>query len=255
MDRPELRELSIDSLIIDPKLQRTLDRRRVKKIADDYDPEAVGVLTVSRRADGTYHIMDGQHRHAAARLVGVEKLMCRVFTGLSLAEEAKLFRLLNTTAKPTNIDLFKIRVVEGDPVAVDVSRIVGKHGWDVELSNSRAAFAATAAAERVYRQDPAALEKAVSTVTRAWGHGRESVDNRIVEGVGLFFVRYGNTVDIDELIDKLSRFPGGAGALIGRARGLQNIIGSKVAQSLAEVVVELYNKGRRTRALPPWRAS
>lgn len=257
METPEYRRLPISALTIDPAVQRSaIDRRRVKKMVDDFDPEGIGVITVSERSDGFLHIADGMHRVTAARIVGtVDKVMCRIFTGLSLQEEAKLFRLLNATAKPTAIDLFKVRVVEGDPVAIDVNRIVIEQGWHVDLSNSRGAFAATTAAERIYHLDPVALEKSISTVTRAWGHEREAVDNRIVEGIGLVFARYGSTVDPDDLAERLARFPGGAGALIGKARGMQNIIGGKVSKALAEVVVELYNTRRRTRALPAWRAA
>lgn len=260
MDSPEIRSISVSALTVDRAvaIQRSvIDHRRVNKIVNEYNVAALGILTVSERPDGTFHIIDGMHRHAASQIVGVEKLQCRVFTGLSRQEEAKMFRLLNNTAKPTAIDLFKVRVIEGDPIAVDVNRIVIEHGWTVELSNSRAAFAATSAAERIYRLNggPVALERAITTVTRAWGHGREAVDNRVIEGIGLVFARYGTTVDAEELTDKLARYPGGAGGLIGKARGLRDFINGAISRAMAEVVVELYNKGRRTRALPPWRAS
>lgn len=257
MDKPDLRPLAVSSLNVDPGIQRGLDRRRVSKMAEALDLDALGVVTVSHRANGTYHVVDGQHRIAAVRLAGGDsvKVMCRVFDGLSSEAEARLFRLLNNTVKPQQIDLFRIRVVEGDPVAVDIQRMIEANGWRLVFGTRPGAFVAVAAAERIYRLDPVALEKTFNVVTRAWGHAQSSVDGRVIEGIGLVLARYGTAVDVADLTDRLARYGGGAGALIGKARGLRDLRGGQICRALAEIVVDLYNARRKTRALPGWRAS
>lgn len=254
MLKPQLKQLPVSVLSVDPDLQRGQDARRVAKIEAEFDEGALGVITVSQRGTGTLHVVDGQHRVAAARLARGEdfKMPARVFTGLSTEEEARLFRLLNNTAKPTAVDLFRIRVLEGDPVAVEIDRILGKHGWRIYLQTADGFFAATAAAERVYRADPEAVEHAISTVTRAWGKDRSGADGRIFEGIGMLFARYGDLLDQQDLVDRLSR-SGTPGQLIGKARGLRELIGGTLTSALAEIVVEMYNARRRTRGLPAWR--
>jgi hypothetical protein len=257
MPKPEIRALPLSVLSIDPNVQRGLDQRRVAKIAAELNLDALGVITVSQRPDGGYFIIDGQHRTEGVRQAGhaTHKMSCRVFTGLSLAEEAALFRLLNNTAKPQYIDLFRVRTVEGEPVAVDIDRMVSRHGWKIGQGNYSGVLSAVQAFERIYLMDEASAERTLITVTRAWGHDAAGVDGRILEGIGLVYVRYQDSVAADDLTDRLARFPGGAGALLGKARGWREMHGSTVPRALAELVVEEYNRRRRTKALPPWRAS
>lgn len=254
MPQSEIRQLATEMLIVDPAIQRSLDRRRVAKMVADYDAEAVGVLTVSRRTNGSYHIVDGQHRHAAARLALGEsaELACRVFTGLSTEDEARLFRLLNNTAKPQAIDLFRVRVIEGDPAATDIDRMIRNAGWDIKIASDPHAFSAVAAADRVYKADPCALEKSITTISKAWGH--DEADGRVFEGIGLLFARYGEAIELTALAERLSVFPGGQRALLGKARGLADLMSVPVVKAVAEVVVEVYNARRKTKALPAWRS-
>jgi hypothetical protein len=257
MHEPDVYPLAISALIVDPTIQRPLDRRRVTKIADALNLDAIGVITVSRRSNGDSVIIDGQHRVEALREAGygTGAITCRVFKELTLAEEAAMFRLLNNTAKAQFIDTFRVRVIEGDPVAVDIVRMLEHHGWRIANPGAATAFMALAAFERIYRLEALAADKAIATLTRAWGHDPNAADYRIVEGLGLMHVRYGDAIEHEDLIDRLSKFGGGPGALLGKARGLRELVGSTVTRAVAEIVVELYNARRRTKALPPWRSS
>lgn len=257
MNDPELRPLTVSALVVDPRVQRSLDTRRVARIADTLNLDAIGVITVSARDNGDYAVIDGQHRTAALREAGHGngKAMCRVFAGLTLAEEAEMFRLLNNTAKPQYIDLFRVRVIEGDADAVDMARTLKRHGWKVLAGNGAGCFTAVAAFERIYNLDGEAAERTIATITRAWGRDAHNADGRLVEGIGLVYVRYGAAADSDDLIERLARFSGGSGALLGRARGLRDLVGSTVPRAVAEIVVEEYNRRRKTRALPPFRTA
>lgn len=257
MHEPDVFPLAVSTLIVDPRVQRPLDKRRVTKIAQALNFDALGVITVSRRDNSDHAIIDGQHRVEALREAGhgSSSVTCRVFKGLTLPEEAGMFRLLNNTAKPQYIDQFRVRVIEGDENAATLARMITRHGWQIAMQTGGGTFAAVAALERIYNLDDIAAEKAIVTVTRAWGHDQNASDGRIVEGIGLVHVRYRDAVETDDLIDRLSKFPGGPGALLGRARGLRDLIGSTVPRAVAEITVELYNARRRTKALPPWRAT
>ncbi len=258
MHEPDVYPIAVSALIVDPAVQRGIDKRRVHKIADGIDLDAIGVITVSIRDNGDHHIIDGQHRVEALRAAGFGQgcVTCRVFKSLSLAQEAAMFRLLNASAKVGFLDQFRVRVIEGDPVAVDISRIAERYGWTISPSGrAKSGFFAVAAMERIYLQDKVAAERAMATATRAWGHDSLGVDGRIIEGLGLVYARYGDAAEINELTERLSKFGGGPGALLGKARGLRDLIGSTVTKSVAEIVVEIYNQRRRTRPLPSWRSA
>lgn len=260
MEPRDIEYIPISRLLVDSNVQRERSEHRVTRIADNFSEDALGTVTVSRRANGSYHIIDGQHRTEAARLARGESfpMPCRVFHGLSIEAEARMFRLLNDTVKVDALPLFHVRVVEGESVAVHIAGIADENGWKIATRTSGAAgyLHCVAALERLYRRDPEALSKALATVIRAWGTEPPSGDGRLIEGIGLVYHRYGTAVDVSELVPKLAGYPGGPGKLLGAARGLRELIrGVSLIQGVAEIVVEVYNKSRRTRALPSWRSA
>lgn len=257
MHEPDVYPVAVSSLIVDHVVQRSLDRRRVSKMAEELDLDAIGVITVSIRENGDHCIIDGQHRVEALRAAGYGNgaVLCRVFKDLPLAEEAGMFRLLNNSAKVGFIDQFNVRVIEGDPVAIGVLKIIHDHGWVIRKAVTKGGFMAVAALERIYLRDKVAAERTLATITRSWGHELSGADGRIVEGLGLVYIRYGDAIEISALVERLSKFGGGGGALLGKPRALRDLIGSTVGRAVADIVVELYNKQRRTRSIPSWRSN
>lgn len=256
MHKPKVQQLSIRLLTVDPNVQRGLDRRRVAKLAAELDVNALGVITVSHRDNDHLVVIDGQHRIEACREAGRGDLAitARVYVGLTLAEEATLFRLLNNTKQPRATDLFRVRVIEGDPVAVNVHRLAERHGWKITDTGAVGCLHAVSTLERVYRRNNRAADLTLATVTAAWGHDSMAVDGRVLDGLGLVFERYGDAVDADDLANRLAKYPGGPANLVGRARGAADLLHIATPKAMAEIVVELYNKRRTARALPAWRA-
>lgn len=252
--------LRAGDLQVDPAVQRPLDVRRVRYDAEHFNPDGLGVLTVSKRSNGSYIVLDGQHRTAIVKLVGDEdyKLNCEVFEGLTTPEEAALFRVRNNMRRVRALDLFLVRLTEGDPIAKKVEGVVEDNGWKVGVGDPTKLISAVVRMERVLQMDPdsvpTALEKALATSTRAWGHVPGAGDGRIIEGLGLVYVRYGAAVDTDSMIRRMATFEAGPLGLLGRAHGLASIIRAKAPQALAEVVVDEYNRHRRSSRLPEWRS-
>lgn len=255
--------LPVSELSIDPRVQRQLDSNRAARIADAFDPDLVGIIHVSARPDGSKVVIDGQHRFEAMKLLGWQSqtVPCRVYRDLDISAEAHLFRGLNTFAKPRAFDVFKVRIVEGDPVALDIRRILGKHGWRLASGDVDGGFTAVVAAERVYTafgskdgHDRGLLDDVMGIITSAWGLDPAAGNGHIVTGLGLFLKRYAN-YDIDKaaLVDRLSSVAGGPNGVIGKARSIKEFRTGTVAHCLAEYVTELYNVRRSKRGLPAWR--
>jgi len=252
----KIQKLPIGKLVVDSTIQRALDRGRVAKMVAEFDPMALGTVVVSRRDNGSYHILDGQHRTEAARLVlGDEaEISCEVFEGLTKPEEAHMFRVLNNTAKLQALDKFRVRVEEGEPVALAINDMLAKYGWVANASKSVGSLAAVAACERVHLRSPEALERALATVTRAWGHDIVGANASIVEGLGLIYARYEEQIDQADLTKRLATYAGGPEKLLGHARGFRDMYRLPVHVGVADLVVELYNQRRKTTAIPAWRA-
>jgi hypothetical protein len=97
---PYIEALPAHLLFADPTYQRDLDTRRAVEMAGTFDRRLLGVLDVSRRDDGRYAILDGQHRHATVVAVTpLAHVVCNVYEGLTVEDEARLFHELNQKRK------------------------------------------------------------------------------------------------------------------------------------------------------------
>lgn len=264
-----LERVQIGRLLVDREVQRTLDASRAADIANKFNPSGFGVITVSVRKDGKAYIVDGQHRVEALRIMGAQgdhEIECEVFRGLSQSDEAALFRIRNNFKQVKVFDRFRVRVIEGDPVAVILSKCLSRHNWHVLKSGpsrAKGAFNAVSSLEWVYNGagirkstvHPTATDNTIGVITAAWGHDSNGVRAEIVRGIGLFLVQYGESVDLEKIINELSQLEGGPSGLIGKARNLNSFRGGGVASALAEILVGMHNKGRRVNVLPEWRRS
>lgn len=255
--------LPLNQLFVEPSIQRPFDERRAERLAEVLDLALIGVIEVSARANGSYHILDGQHRVGALRIAGFnsELVECKIHNGLTEAEEAARFHGLNTFTKPQAFDMFKVRVKAGDPVAVGVDTILMQFGWRLMSGTQDGCFSAVQAAERVYmgtgtankETGPTNLANALGTLTEAWGRSVSTANGFLVGGLGLFFARYGSEVDKPALVKRLAQFPGGADNYIGKARGIRDFRGGTLPRCVAELTTDLYNKRRSSGQLESWR--
>lgn len=261
---PRAESIAIAKLVVDQDVQRGLDTTRVGRMVKDYRPDALGAIVVSRRDDGTYHVIDGQHRVAATVAAGYgdRDMTALVYYGLTLADEAAMFRRLNNTRVVNPIDKFRVRVVEGDPAIVALNDALNRNGWTVAQSKHAGAFSAVTALEGVLRgravdnfDSLRACDHLIEVITAAWGHDAAGMRAEIVSGIGAVFLRHGDRIDRVKLAHELGQYPGGPLRLVGAAKGLRSWRGGTVRDAMAEVIVELLNKKRTTNRLPNWHGS
>lgn len=120
----------------DPAYQRSLNMRRVYRIANNWNWVACGVLVVSMRGP-SYFVVDGQHRLAAARVVShVSDLPCIAFE-LSQIDEARGFLALNMEhSPPTMIERWPALLAAGDRAARFVDDLVGESGFEIKKTGT-----------------------------------------------------------------------------------------------------------------------
>jgi len=260
-----LQRVVVGKLSCDPSVQRSLRQHFVQKIAANFDPDKIGVVTVNKRADGDLMIIDGQHRVAALVEMGWSDQLvdCNVYENLALHEEAALFVALNTRLNVQLWDNFRIRVEAHDPDALAIYRIAEEVGFHPSNQSTDGTIAAISAMEKIYSgagfrqikaKQPDVLRDTLTIARETWGLTKDAANGMVLHGIGLVLLRYRLKVDKARLIDKLKPSPGGPLGLLGRARGLHASRGGTTAQCVAEIVVEIYNKGSRINTLEPWRS-
>ena len=124
--------LPTSALLVDATYQRSLNKERVKRIVKDFNPRQFGYLKVSSR-DGKYYVIDGQHRLAAAKILGYTSLPCNVCEGLSQQTEADDFRVQQDNMSRIHTrDQFKAAVTANDEESVKIAKIVAEYGYTLQ---------------------------------------------------------------------------------------------------------------------------
>jgi len=252
--KPKLHELAVGDLGVDPQAQRDYKDKDAQKIADNYDPEKLGVFKVSRRTTegGQFiadFVIDGQHRRGALRKLGRghEKVPCLVYTGLTLEEEALIFLSDNADNRtPTPIDIYRLSLVAQEPTLCAIQGVLQAHGLSVENHQGAHSVSAVGALRWLFDKGGSdLLDRTLTLVEAAWGQGnRDARDGNLLKGVGKVLAdTTGARLDLVSLADKLSK-EGKPGALIGTARTHRLATKNSQWLQIALVIVGVYNKNR-----------
>lgn len=204
--------LPTDKLIVDETYQRSLNRERVERIAADFNPRQFGYLKVSRR-DGKYYVIDGQHRLAAAKLLGFTALPCNVYEGLDQRTEAEDFRSQQDNASRIHTrDRFRSAVVADDEESVRIAKIVREYGFTINGLGSEANHAgcisSVATLQRIVRGSANGfniLELTLYLVRVTWEKQTKSTLGFVLSGTAAFVKRFvGNEFNYENFVKQLS---------------------------------------------------
>lgn len=250
-------------LAVDYDVQRGLDRTRVKRLKENFIPDIIGTIVLSRRAGGGMYILDGQHRIRAMVELGLSETMveCKVYDGLTTEQEAQIFFWLNNYLVVHSADKFRARAKFGEPVAVDILKIVDSHGLVVSSSQSDGHVSAVVSLESVYTGAVAKRKEGVygdilamtlSVLVEAWPNNAYAMNGELIKGVGMILHRHSSRVTINDLVRKITIRQQGPMGLIIAGRDHRNSQGGTVASGIAYQIVVDYNKGRTRNRLPPW---
>lgn len=250
------KRLRADSLTFDEQVNRAPLVAHVRKLRQALDLDALGVIIVSQRADGSHVILAGQHRILALIEEGMGEWEpeCLIYHDLTQAEEAGIARKNNTQKPNSAWDDYRLGIEQGDPECLAMEKIAERAGLRVALQTGQGLISCVAAMRTIFRTragtGPAALGFALSTAVAAWGSHTDSVDGHIVNGLGTLYLRYGEEIDRQAFIRKLSKYQGGAPGLLGQAKGLRAMRPGTIGSRVAIIALDIYNRGRRD-PLPP----
>jgi len=254
--------IPVADLDIDRAVQRsTFDKAKVERFKRNFNPAALGIITVSKRNAVTLVIIDGMHRTETVRQLTTNegKMLCHVFTGLTKAEEAQMFLDLNAGTQPTVLDKFRVRITAEDQVAIKINEMAHAYGWTISPVPGDGNIQCVKTLERIHvlsqklEAEPNLLQVVFMAVSHAWGKDRAGVHAVILEGIAALVGEHGSNLDLEVLQRKLRDYPGGPNGLHTDATTLARMRRGKVSMAVAEQLTDEYNKGRKTKGLHPWR--
>lgn len=259
--------VNLGDLVVDPLIQRPLNVAEVNNIAKNFNPAAMGTLTISARIDSIGNeilvVVDGQQRRAGAlkaedrweelRFSG--KVRADVHYGLTPKDEAKLFRMLNYRKAVQPIHLFKTALVEEDKDALAVKKILDE--LDIPFGTAKGYSGAKSSVRLVARRNGVTtLRWALAQVQKIYdAEGKGGCyDAAVVEAFYWLYDHHGVRIDEDNLYAKLSRAGGGTDDLIGHAKTIKSMRGGRIGVNLIRAIIARYNHDKRSARtkLPDW---
>ena len=191
--------------------QRGVERKRVELIARDFNEYIVNEPKVSFR-NGRYYVMDGQHTIEGCILLngGADRpILCKVYTGLTMEQEALLFAEQNGHAAPLSAGIkLRAKVVGGDAPSKAFVAATNRVGLSLnydsmQLSDYRISCVGTAL--KLYDQLGEEIYcEALRHIVEAWEGRPDSFRAAVLRGVMYFVQLYHGQYSAERLVRALS---------------------------------------------------
>lgn len=226
--------------------QRELDALRVEHIVAEYDEHLFGTLEISRRKDGSFWCLDGQHRLAAARRLGHEVVPATVHYDLTPDREAYIFDHANSDRRALHMwDRFQARRAYADPSTVEAVRILEAQGFHLDRSGgSVRGIAAVGAVATIHRWGGTQLLSSVlSSIAASWRTDPKATDAIILRGLAIFLSTWPRH-DHNRLLEVMAA--NSPIVVAKKAQEIRVLTGKNMTPGLVAVVLrDLYNGRRR----------
>lgn len=205
--KPTFFPINVEELKLAP-YQRDLKNSKVKNYAERYNPNIFGVILVSHR-NGKYWIVDGQHRVAVAKLLGIKSVYCQVLEGLSYEQEAEHFYEINHNKSRLNANhKFHAKVESKDKSALDIVKALNKYGYAYSKEGTDQndnSIRAIGSIQKIYqRHGYDGLCEVLDILRKSWNGDYTSLKAEMIKGINTFIVNY--EFNKDFLISVLSRY-------------------------------------------------
>lgn len=254
--------VKLADLVRDPELNRPLNETRVKHLQKNLNLALVRII-VSRRRSGKMVILTGQHRAEAMIRNGFSEFEVTILTGLSKHQEVEIVRLDQKQKNATPIEKWQWDMFDGVPDALTLKRVTEELGLAVSR-NDRYALKAVNSARTVIKRgnnagywnqvvdgisyehpDPGhlLLTHTLDTCMKAWPGSTSGLQNSLLEGIAMFFLRWGPRIDREMLVKRLvAQNPS---KIAGDASSMAHMSSGKPPFHVSEIMTREYNKNRR----------
>lgn len=233
---------------------RPLSQKKVQKMFEKFDPNALGVILLSFRPNDTYAVLDGQHRIALAMQAGMTVLAARIYIDLTYEEEAKLYNDFATINQQSALDKFRAKLEAKDTTALDIQRILNHHGLEVATSGpALGKVQAVAALEFIYAQQGATtLDNVIGILHAGWEESKRAYLQQSLYGMMAFWIRYHDVVDIKRLQDVMKKYSPERIIQASMTHQSASIARSNHIETWGRAMVDAYNYGMRQHRLEEW---
>ena len=257
---PQFVNLELADLVVDSKYQREVlssGEKRVKKIRGNFRWSKFGSITVAKRNDNKYAVIDGQHRVlAAANIPWIETVPCAVVEAPDKESQALAFVSVNRDrAAVTGPGLHHALLAAGDESAINIQRICDASSVMISRGATSKLPARTTGAINCLHTclkvfGEASLTRALDAIVLAHPETSGVLGNDMITALSGMFHQYKNQIDNNRLIPLLSELDiTELRKNVAVYRGIKKNV--KARDVLVEVMHDLYNKGQHKKLKAP----
>lgn len=239
--------------------QRPVKPHWLEFLVNNWNPDIVGVLEVSKREDGTLWVKEGQHRCLAKVRRGEQDdaMACHVMIHQSLSTEARNARDMNQLkAGWSAYDGYNAMLAEGHEEAIGIQGILDPLGIKVIAGASSdqvekgGLLFAIGTVINLYRRTggPELTEKVFAVLSSAWPDTQHTYNSTIIKGMALFLAYHELNEDTDDIARALRR-SSNPNELLDQARAMKKRGRWALASYMAMAIEQGYNfkRGERSR--------
>lgn len=259
--QPMLVNIDLSTVDVHPNLQRPVNELHVRRIVRDFNSDAFGILTVAPRADvpGRFWVVAGGHRAEAAKRMGVTHVLCVVMSDSSDQAMAQAYMDEQTQRNQHPTIKHRIALVAGDPVATGTDDVCTEHGFHIPTTgggNTYKSRGTVACIKPLYAlYGDGVLGEALEILNDAFDASFESAQGWLIAPLGKFLVHKNDCVkdgmckyDRQSFITALRRT--GVPDLRSAINARKSFTSETNAFAGADVLIGIYNKGKRTGRIP-----
>ncbi|MDF2883774.1 MAG: hypothetical protein K0R54_4338 [Clostridiaceae bacterium] len=202
MNKKYYENLKVRCLKIDPLVQGSLQIKRVNNIVENFDSKFVGIIIVSKRANGEYFVMDGFHRSTALKKLNIEEVFCEIHEGITLEDEANYYLAHNKHRKnPRAVDDYKVSITAKVPEVIAVENILR----ELEIEVSESGFRSPKTALDIYKNYGIDItKKCIKLYADAWG--KKTLIGKYLKVLAKFIKINEEQIDISILSNSMKKY-------------------------------------------------
>jgi hypothetical protein len=225
--------------------QRPFQESWAKSIAENFDDDKFDPPVITRpNGEGKYHIVEGQHRvHAARILFGDnEQIKCRMVDADDPARAAEIFLGINSGRKAIKpVAKFGVSVTAKKEPHVSILALVLKMGY--KIGSHKGDYCISAVNSLIYvheRQGMAMLEKTLKILDESWPGDHSAFQGDMLKGYAVFLNEYPH-VNMRRLADVIVKIYGSPNRLMIAVKLYRDQGKVTLVEAMSEVLRSKYN--------------
>jgi hypothetical protein len=239
-----LDKIHFSNLFVDFGYQRQIVKKRIDDMARNFDQKAMTSLIVSKRSNGQYAIIDGQHRFVAGTKAGIDFFVCQVYTELTYEDEAKLFHTINNNRGPMkSVQQFKALIESNDEASKQILYIVQNHGFIIKFIGPVSAKNEIKSIKELttaYKISPMHLDLVMKLLREIWNGDKKSLTHHVIGALSKFIYLYKDQIDLSRLVKVIKSVS--IDEIIRKSKTRVEIDNCFLTNAVVKEIFKLYNK-------------